>query len=55
MKINEGSNYHPQTKFAKVMFLYLSVNHSVHRGVSSPDPGGRLGCLAGEGGFQAHT
>ena len=25
-------NYHPQTKFAKVMFLHLSVSHSVHGG-----------------------
>ena len=24
--------YHPQTKFAKVMFLHLSVSHSVYRG-----------------------
>ena len=24
--------YRPQTKFAKVTFLYLSVSHSVHRG-----------------------
>ena len=26
--------YRPQTKFAKVMFLYLSVSHSVHRGAA---------------------
>ena len=26
-------NYRPQTKFAKVMFLHLSISHSVHRGV----------------------
>ena len=25
--------YRPQTKFVKVMFLHLSVSHSVHRGV----------------------
>ena len=25
-------HYRPQTKFAKVMFLHLSVSHSVHRG-----------------------
>ena len=25
--------YRPQTKFAKVMFLHVSVSHSVHRGV----------------------
>ena len=24
--------YHPQIKFVKVMFLHLSVSHSVHRG-----------------------
>ena len=36
----------PQTKFAKVMFLHLSVSHSVHRG------GGIPACLAG---LQAHT
>ena len=24
--------YHPQMKFAKVMFLHMSVSHSVHRG-----------------------
>ena len=24
--------YRPQTKFAKVMFLHVSVSHSVHRG-----------------------
>ena len=29
--------YRPQTKFAKVMFLHLSVSHSVHGG----------GCMAG--------
>ena len=27
--------YRPQTKFAKVMFLHLSVSHSVHRGGSA--------------------
>ena len=27
-----SSFYLPQTKFAKIMFLYLSVSHSVHRG-----------------------
>ena len=31
--INKIVNYYrPQTKFAKVMFLHLSVSHSVHRG-----------------------
>ena len=28
--------YRPQTKFAKVMFLHLSVSHSVHRGGCLP-------------------
>ena len=28
--------YRPQTKFAKVMFLHLSVNHSVHGGGAVP-------------------
>ena len=28
--------YHPQTKFAKVMFLHLSVSHSIHRGWGVP-------------------
>ena len=27
--------YRPQTKFVKVMFLHLSVSHSVHRGKST--------------------
>ena len=54
--------YHPQTKFAKVMFLHLSVSHSVHGGVSRPTPrGGVEGsgqgvsrCTPG-GCLQAHT
>ena len=31
--------YRPQTKFAKVMFLHLSVGHSVHKrgGVLHPE------------------
>ena len=28
--------YRPQTKFAKVIFLHLSVGHSVHRGCLHP-------------------
>ena len=28
--------YRPQTKFVKVMFLHLSVSHSVHRGMCVP-------------------
>ena len=41
--------YRPQTKFVKVMFLHLSVSHSVHRGGVSPGPhpGGMLRDLAG--------
>ena len=36
------SYYRLQTKFAKVMFLHLSVSHSVHGVVvSRPRPGGR--------------
>ena len=27
-----GLYYRPQTKFGKIMFLHLSVSHSVHRG-----------------------
>ena len=31
--LGRGAHYYrPQTKFAKVMFLHLSVSHSVHRG-----------------------
>ena len=32
---NYRSFYRPQTKFAEVMFLHLSVSHSVHGGVVS--------------------
>ena len=35
--------YRPQMKLAKVMFLDLSVSHSVHRGVSGPTPSGEVG------------
>ena len=38
--------YHPQTKFAKVMFLHLSVSHSVHIGISRPTPRGEVRGLA---------
>ena len=40
--------YRPQTKFAKVMFLHVSVILSTGRegGCLGPDPGGRLGVLA---------
>ena len=37
--------YHPQTKFAKVMFLHLSVSHSVHSGGGG---GGIPACIAGD-------
>ena len=36
-----GKFYLPQTKFPKVVFLHLSVSHSVHRGVSRPTPKAR--------------
>ena len=37
------SCYHPQTKFSKIMFLHLSVSHSVHRvgGTWAGTPPGR--------------
>ena len=39
----------PPTKFAKVMFLHLSVSHSVHRGVcvAGVDVHGRGACMVG--------
>ena len=37
--------YRPQTKFAKVMFLHLSVSHSVHGGVPGRYPPGRYAPL----------
>ena len=36
-----GNFYLLQAKFAKVVFLHLSVSHSVHRGVSRPIPKAR--------------
>ena len=59
--------YRPQTKFAKVMFLHVSVILSTGGGSPGPYPGGRLGGHAGGGGsrpisrggrlrgLQAHT
>ena len=43
------TNYRPQTKFAKVMFLHVSVSHSVHGGGGIPAclAGGIPACLAG--------
>ena len=36
--IDRSDNYRPQTKFGgKVMFLHLSLSHSVHRGVCVAD------------------
>ena len=35
----KSHDYRPQTKFAKVMFLHVSVSHSVHMGM----------CMAGGG------
>ena len=44
--------YRPQTKFAKVMFLHLSVSHSVHRGRAWMRGGmhGSRGCAWLQGG-----
>ena len=46
-----GTNYRPQTMFAKVMFLHLSVSHSVHkrRGVciQGEESASRLVCIWG--------
>ena len=40
-----GQNcYGPQTKCAKVMFLHLSVSHSVHRGGHAWLQEGMCGC-----------
>ena len=43
--IFEYDSYRPQTKFVKVMFLHLSVSHSVHGGVCLVP----VGCLVPEG------
>ena len=39
-------HYRPQTKFAKIMFLHVSVSHSVHRGGVH---GWGRACMAGGG------
>ena len=46
--------YHPQTKFAKVMFLQVSVILSTGAGVSRPRPRVEVGG-SGLRGVQAHT
>ena len=48
--------YRPQTKFAKVMFLHLSVSYSVHRGrgLQAHTQGGGWGVWLGRG-LQAHA
>ena len=56
--LGRGAHYYrPQTKFAKVMFLHLSVSHSVHRGGlvlrgacsrGVPAPGGLVWGVPGE-------
>ena len=43
---NEFYHYRPQTKFAKVMFLHVSVILSTGGLCLGPGPGGRLGSLA---------
>ena len=40
--------YRPQTKFAKVMILQVSVSHSVHRGGMCGCSGGVRGCSWGD-------
>ena len=55
--------YRPQRSWGKVIFSEACVKNSVHRGgCLGPDPGGKLGGLAGRGclgpdpgGVQAHT
>ena len=52
-QIQQCHFYRPQTKFAKVMFLHVSVSHSVHRGGG----GGIPACLTGLswGGVSQHA
>ena len=49
--------YRPQTKFAKVMFLHVSVSHSVHGGacVVTGLGGGRAWLLGGMHGCGGHV
>ena len=48
--------YRPQTKFAKVMFLRLSVSHSVHGGGGSGSGVGRsLQCILVQFNFNAYS
>ena len=42
-----GDNYRPQTKFAKVMFLHLSLSHSVNRGLQVNTQGESWGVWPG--------
>ena len=46
--------YRPQKKFAKVMFLHLSVSHSVHRGHAWLRGGGHAWLLGGGGAGGMH-
>ena len=46
--------YRPKTKFAKVMFLHVSVSHSVHRGACMV-VGGMHGCWGGMRGCGGHA
>ena len=44
-------DYRPQTKFAKVVFLHLSVSHSVHPpGQVHPPPQEQCMCMLGDTG-----
>ena len=47
------SFYRPQTKFAKVMFLHVSVSHSVHRGGMAGAGACVTGGVCGWGGGRA--
>ena len=48
--------YCPQTKFAKVMFLHVSVSHCVHGGGACVAGGGGVGCVcAWPGGHAWHA
>ena len=46
-------DYRPQTKFAKVVFLHLSVSHSVHPPGQVHPPPGAVHVHAGRYGQQA--
>ena len=59
--IRQPYYYRPQTKFGKVMFLHVSVSHSVHRGACMVArgcawlQGGMCGCMGGMHGCGGHA